>query len=245
MVKFCRSCGEELTNSSDKTCPRCRANAIKASAFCRYCGHPTAVDDVTCGHCGASIKPLPSSVRTLFEYPRLSAKMGKIINLSIVAVLITTYTAYALPKKITRPITQASSDAVQASTGYTALPLNSISIVPPLIPELVTYGMVYVPPGIAVNSTRQLSVYAVFKNTTSDNATKAVRTEVITDNCTYQSADPKIASVDQNGLVRATGPGTVNITVSYTAAPGSANMSSASEGKKLATFTAKVQVFVK
>jgi hypothetical protein len=245
MIKFCRNCGEELTTSTAKTCSNCSSNAVKATAYCRYCGYATTFEAVTCSHCGAALKPLPSSVRTLFEYPRLSAKMGKIVNLSIVFIMVASYVVFSLPKSITKPVKAATSDAVMASTGYTALPLNSIEASPPLIPELVTYGMTYVPPGITVNTIRHLTVYAVYKNTTSANATKAVRLVNITDNCTYTSPNERIATVNQSGAVKATGPGTINITISYTAAPGSANMSAASDGKKLATFTTNVQVFVK
>src|ERR1035437_4136682 len=98
MLKFCRSCGKELAEAGDKVCKSCGANAVKATTYCRYCGHPTKVEDVTCAHCGAAIKPLPSSMRTLFEHPRLSVKMGKIVNLSIVVVLVTLYVVFTLPK---------------------------------------------------------------------------------------------------------------------------------------------------
>lgn len=245
MVKFCRSCGQELAVSTDKTCASCASNAVKSADYCRYCGHHTTVEDATCAYCGAAIKPLPSSMRTLFEHPRLSAKMGKIVNLSIVSVMVVSYVVFSLPKSITKPVTTATSDAVMAATGYTTLPLNSIEASPPLIPELPNYGMTYVPPGITVNTIRQLTIYAVYKNTTSANATKAVRLVNITDNCTYTSTNEAIVTVNQSGAVKATGPGTINITISYTAAPGSPNMSTASDGKKPETFTTKVQVFVK
>ena len=245
MVKFCRSCGEELSNSGDKTCSSCNANAVKSTSFCRYCGKPTKADDLVCANCGAAVKPTPNSIRLLNPDHIKLMRLGKVINLSIVVVVVVAYIVFTLPKSVTKPIAQASSDVMQASTGYTSLPLNSISITPPLIPELVTYGMVYVPPGITVNATRPLTVYAVYKNSNTENATKAIRLETITQNCTYQSGNEKIAKVDQNGLVRATGPGTTNITVSYTVAPGSANMSTASAGKIPVTFTAKVQIFVK
>ena len=245
MIKFCRNCGQELPASTDKACTNCASNPVKATAYCRYCGHPTNVEDATCPHCGSAIKPLPGSVRTLFEHPRLSVKMGKIVNLSIISVMVVSYVVFSLPKSITKPVKNATSDAVMASTGYTALPLSSISVVPPLIPQLVTYGQTYVPPGITVNTTRQLTVYAVYKNTNSANATKADRLEDITDNCTYTSGNENIATVDQSGLVKATGPGSINITIAFTAAPGSANMSTASEGKKPVTFTTRVEVIVK
>ncbi len=245
MIKFCRSCGKELAVATDKTCPDCSLSAVKAASFCRYCGKPTTAQDFVCPNCGAAIRPVPNSVRLLNPDNIKLMKLGKAINLGIVFVVVSAYVVFSLPKSVTTPIKAATSDAVMASTGYNALPLYSLSIVPPLIPELVTVGMTYSAPGITVNTTRQLTVYAVYKNTTSTNATKAVRYEQITSNCTYVSGNEKVATVDQNGLVKAIGQGTTNITVSYTAAPGSANISDASAGKVPVTFTAKVQVFVK
>ena len=245
MVKFCRNCGSELAKADDKTCGNCGTNAVKGTTFCRYCGHPTRVEDSTCNHCGASIKPLPSSARSLFEYPRLSARMGKIINLSLVIVGVTLYVVFTLPKSVTKPIAHAASDTVMAATGYSAVPLNSIEATPPIIPELVTYGMTYVPPGITVNTVRQITVYAVYKNTNSTNGTRAIRLEDITTNVTYISENQTVVTVNQSGGIKATSPGTTNITISYTAAPGSANISSASAGKELVTFVTKVQVIVK
>jgi hypothetical protein len=245
MIKFCRSCGQEMSEPTEKTCPHCASNAIKATAFCRYCGHPTSVEDATCRHCGSSIKPLPSSIRTLFEYPRLSTRMGKIINLSIVAVLVVAYIVFTLPKSVTKPVKQAASNAVMANTGYTTMPLTGIEITPPLIPELMVYYFTYTPPGITVNSTRQITVYARYQSANSENGTKATRIVDITTNCTYQSSDEKVATCNASGVVRATGHGGANITAFYTAAPGSTNMSNAGGGKMPVTFTAKVLTLVR
>lgn len=246
MVKFCRNCGKELPASDDKLCKICGANAVKSTTYCRYCAHPTSIEDATCAHCGASIKPLPSSVRTLFEYPRLSVKMGKIVNLSLVAVLITLYVVFSLPKTITKPIKAAASDAVFTSTGYTALPLNSISVYPTTVPRLndAPGGAFY----FDVNATWPLTVYAVYKEATtvasSVNATKATRVEDVTTNCTFLSSDTKIAAVGADGVVRAVSVGSTRIAVSYTAAPGSANMSIAAQGKIPITVTTWVPVTV-
>jgi len=246
MVKFCRNCGKELATADDKVCKSCGANAVKGTTYCRYCARPTSVDDATCPNCGAAIKPLPSSVRTLFEYPRLSSKMGKIINLSIVAVLITLYVVFSLPKTVTKPIKAAASDAVFVSTGYTALPLNSISVYPTTVPRLndAPGGAYY----FDVNATWPLTVYAVYKSTTtintSANATTGARLEVVTTNCTYQSSNPKVATVDAGGIVHAVSVGSAKVTISYTAAPGSANMSDAAQGKVPITVTTSLPVTV-
>ena len=99
-----------------------------------------------------------------------------------------------------------------------------------------------------VNATWPLSVYAVYKDTTtvnaSANATKAARLEDVTTNCTYQSSDPKIATIDGSGVVRAVSVGSARISISYTAAPGSANMSAAAQGKIPITVTTSVPVTV-
>ena len=244
MVKFCRNCGKELATADDKVCKSCGANAVKGTTYCRYCARPTSVDDATCPNCGAAIKPLPSSVRTLFEYPRLSVKMGKIINLSIVAVIITLYVVFSLPKTITKPIKAAASDAVFQSTGYTALPLDSISVDPNTVPRIIPMDPMF----FDVNATWPLTVYAVYKNTiainTTANATKAARLEVVTTNCTYQSSDTKIATVNASGIVRAVSVGSARITVFYTAAPGSANMSDAAQGKVPITISTWIPVTV-
>ncbi len=245
MIKFCRNCGKELTHAEDRVCGNCGANAVKGTTYCRYCGHPTNIEDPTCGHCGASIKPLPSSVRSLFEYPRLSVKMGKIINLSMVVIFVVTYTVFALPKAVRKPAAQAASDAVMASTGFTALPLSHIEITPPRIPQTSIVMFDPQPSVVAVNTTRQITVYAIYKNTDSANGTKAIRSVDVTDNCTYESSNESVAVCNSTGVVRAVGSGTANITASYTAAPGSANMSNAAAGKVPVTLTAKVGVYVR
>ena len=245
MIKFCRNCGGELTHADDKVCKACGANAVKGNTYCRYCGHPTGVEDATCGYCGASIKPLPGSMRSLFEYPRLSARMGKIINLTLVVVVIVLYVVFTLPKSVKKPVAQAASDAVQASTGYTALPLDHIEITPPRIPQLVVVMFDPQPSVIAQNVTRQLTVYAIYRNSVGENATKAIRAEDVTNNCTYQSSNEKVAVCNATGSVLTKGTGVANITASYTAAPGSANFSNAAAGKTLQTFTAVVGVYVR
>ena len=245
MIKFCRSCGQELAAADDKICKSCGANAVKATRNCRYCGYSTAVEDATCPRCGAAIKPLPRSVRSLFEYPRLSVKIGRIINLSLVAVLVTLYMVFSLPKSVTKPISQAASDTIMASTGYTTFPLDHISATPPRIPQLVTVMFDPQPSVVSVNTTRQLTVYAIYKNADTGNATKGVRLEDITTNSAYRSSNGKVATVNATGFVRATGSGEANIIIFYTVAPGSANLSNAAGGKVPVTFNTTVPVFVR
>lgn len=246
MIKFCRNCGMELAAADDKLCKSCGANAVKATTYCRYCGRPTSVEDITCLHCGASIKPLPGSVRSLFEHPRLSARMGKVVNLSIVSVMVASYVVFSLPKSVTKPIQAKTADVVFTSTGYTALPLTALSTFPTKIP------MVNDAPGNAlyfrVKDTQQLTAYAIYKSTdvTANNATKASRVEEVTVNCTFVSNNPSVATVTPEGLVTAVALGTTNVVISYTAVPGSANMSSGArtEGRKPITVTFTVTVKV-
>ncbi|GEM_PF-1877409 len=270
MVKFCRNCGKELAAADDKVCKSCGANAVKGTTYCRYCAHPTSVDNATCPHCGAAIKPLSSSVRTLFEYPRLSAKMGKIINLSIVAVLVTLYVVFSLPKAVTKPIKATASSAVVAAVGYSSLPLNFLTVSPFGIPKdgltTVAINNPFGPPRTVIvainavamnaphgptktvifpiNATQQLTIYALYKNPTTSNATGTGRVEDVTAKSTYQSSNDKIATVTPDGLVQGVAVGSANITVSYTAAPGSANLSEPAAGKIPITISVVVPVFV-
>ena len=241
---FCRSCGRTLVVTPDKTCPECNANSVKATSFCRYCGKPTGPQDLTCATCGSSIKPIPSAVKALNkDNPRL-LKLSKIVNLTIVTLIVTAYIVFSLPPKVTKPIALAASDVVVATIGYTELPLHSISSYPPTIPSLRGMGEWWADIGVTINTTRQLTVYAVFKNFNTDNATKATRTEEVTANCTYRSQNDKVATVTSGGFVQAVGPGATNITISYTAVPGSANLSSAAQGKIPITVTFEVPVWV-
>ncbi|MDO8716365.1 MAG: hypothetical protein Q7J73_06110, partial [Dehalococcoidales bacterium] len=135
MALFCRNCGKELVATPDKTCVSCGANTVKATLFCRYCGKPTSAQDLTCPTCGSAIKPIPGSVKALNkENPKL-IKLGKIVNLTIVAILVTAYIVFSLPPKVTKPVKAAASDAMLATTGYTAFPLNSIAAMPTRIPR--------------------------------------------------------------------------------------------------------------
>ena len=242
---FCRNCGKGLVVTPDKTCGSCGANAVKAASFCRYCGKPTGVQDLTCPTCGSAIKPIPGSIKALNKENPTLIKLSKIINLTIVVAFVTLYIVFSLPPKVTAPIKGAASDAMLATTGYTSLPLNSIAVSPPQIPPLHNIGEILVPEGIFVNATRQLTVYAVFKNTTATNTTRATRVEEVTTNSTYRSSNAMVATVNGSGFIRAMAPGSTNVTVYYTAAPGSANLSAAAEGKTPITVTFIVPVTVR
>lgn len=246
MVKFCRSCGKPLTNADDKICSHCGLNSIKGTTHCRYCGYSTDIQDSICSNCGSAIKPLPSTVRTLWEHPRLSARMGKAVNLSVVGIMVAAYVIFVLPPSVTKPIKAKAADAVFETTGYTALPLAALSTFPTKIP------MVNDAPGNAlffrVNDKQQITAYAIYRNTdvTSGNSTKASRIEEVTANCTFQSHNTSVATVTPQGLVTAVGDGRTIVTVSYTAVPGSSNMSSAArtEGKKPITVSFNITVKV-
>lgn len=258
MLKFCRSCGKELARAEDRTCHSCGANAVKATCYCRYCGHPTKDFEVTCSHCGAALKPLPGSVRSRLEFPGRSVKLGKIINLTIVIVLVTAYIVFTLPKSVTKSIQASTADIVLDTVGYTAFPLNSISAFPPRIPRtnpertlrawedgaIINLNPDYIPI-FQPNDTEQLAISALYRNAAANNASGDGRLLDVTDNCSYTSKDDKIATVTSGGLVKAVAVGNTSIVVSYTAAPGSANISEAgSIGKTPITVTTTVSVIV-
>ena len=94
------------------------------------------------------------------------------------------------------------------------------------------------------SSDLQLTINALYRNTTTINATGAGRIEEVTANCTYKSSNDKIAKVTSGGLIQAVAVGSATITVTYTAAPGSANMSAASAGKAPITVTTTVPIIV-
>ena len=240
---FCRNCGKDLTGTPE-ICANCGSHAVKATAFCRYCGKPTSAQDLVCPTCGSAIRPIPGSVKALNKENPSLIKLSKIINLTIVVAFVTLYIVFSLPPKVTTPIKAVASDAMLAATGYTSLPLHSISAAPPVIPPQRSVENFYMPVGLNINGTQQLTIYAVYKNTTGANATKATRLEEVTADSTYKSSNEKIATVNATGFVRALALGAANITVSYTAAPGSANISAAGEGKAPITVTVIVPVLV-
>ena len=96
----------------------------------------------------------------------------------------------------------------------------------------------------AVDRTQQLVIYAQYMNNTAGGDVRTGRSKVVTDKCIFQSGNNDIASVTSGGLVKGVAPGKTNIDVSYTAIPGSANLSSAAQGKVPVTFTVRVPVIV-
>ncbi len=243
VVKFCRSCGKELTHSSDQTCASCGARSVKATAFCRFCGHPTTVGDAICAHCGSAIKPLPARARIWTEKTKKQMKSGKLVSVTLVIAGVIAYVIFALPHNFTKAVVTAIGDAVMSSTGYTASPIQSIVAVPDRIPLYNDDPQTPVPypPPIALNGTRQLTIYAV-RIDASDNATTATRLDDVTGNCSFNSSDENIATVNASGFVQVRGAGQAYITAIYTAPAGTANMSNAAAGKIPTTFTVNVLV---
>jgi hypothetical protein len=242
MLLFCRNCGKELSLTQDKTCRHCGVKPNKATAYCRYCGHPTSVDDAICPTCGAAIRPVASSLRSFNQKNRKSVKLGIILNLALVSGAILVYILFTLPKSVTVPIKSAATEVIVDYTGYKALPLSSISVVPPSIPkldgpshELRGVAEVFTPEGVAVNSTFQLAVFALYQSTTKAD---------VTDQAIYKSNNELVATVDGTGLVTAVGSGLTTITVTYTAAPGSSNLANSSAGKIPVTLTVDVPIHV-
>lgn len=241
MLKYCRNCGKELALTPAKTCRECGAKPTRAVAFCRYCGHITTVNDAVCPTCGAAIKPLAGFTRFYQENPTL-VKLGIVVNIFIVASLITTYIVLSLPKWVTRTIKSTAADVVMQSTGYNAQPLVTISVAPPLIPgyegpkaALHAVNEDFTPEGVPVNTTHQLTVFALYKNNAAEDITKMV---------VYKSESEAIANVTAEGLVTAVGPGKTKIIILYTALPGSANSSNPAPGKVPVTLNASVPVTV-
>jgi ribosomal protein L37E len=242
MLLFCRNCGKELSLTRDQACSQCGVKPTKATAYCRYCGHPTSVDDTVCPTCGATIRPVSRSLRLHNQKKQKLVKTGIILNLALVIGLILVYVVFTLPKSITVPIKSAAAQVIMDSTGYKTFPLSGISVVPTSIPpydsplqELRAVNEGFTPAGVAVNSTYQLTVFAVYQDTTKAD---------ITDKAIYKSDNELVATVNGAGLVTATGSGSTTISVTYTAAPGSSNMSNASAGKVPVTLNVDVPIIV-
>jgi hypothetical protein len=248
MVKFCRNCGYELHSNLDKTCPHCGVNAVKATTHCRYCGELTSITDAVCPTCGAAIRPIAGSARQITTENVKLVKLGKTINLTIVVLLVSAYVIFSLPKTITKPVKAAASDAVLASTGYTAFPLASISAIPskmpPGDPKAQIAGFYGNANAVVFNvfepgDTRLFSVYATYKSDSD-----ASKVEDVTANCSFKSSNESVAKVAPGGVVQAVADGSTTINVFYTAAPGTSNRDNAAAGKIPVTFTAKVAVTV-
>ncbi len=207
--------------------------------FCGNCGRELDGTPEICANCGTG----PAKV-TASEQKRGRHTLLTVLNILAIAALVSTYIWLSLPPRIVKPIKATVSAAILATTGYSALPLHSISATPAIIPPLGNIGEVVIPPNFDVNDTQQLNIYAIYKNTTGTNVTKAVRVEDVTANCTYKSSDDNIVKVTAGGLVQAVAYGSADITAFYTAVPGSANITSAAQGKIPVTFTVTVPVSV-
>jgi hypothetical protein len=242
MVKFCRNCGKELVLTRDKTCSQCGVKPTRATSYCRYCGGPTRVDDTTCPKCGAAVRPIPGIFRINSLNKSRLVRLGIIVNLILILGVIAAFVIFSLPKSVTAPIKSAVVNVIKDTTGYTAYPLSAIAVVPHSIPPfdepveaLRGVNEVFTPEGVAVNTSYRLTVYAVFQN--------AAKSDV-SGQAAFKSNNELVAIVDGSGLVTTVGTGSATITVSYTAAPGSSNISDPAPGKIPVIFTAEVPVNV-
>jgi hypothetical protein len=168
-------------------------------------------------------------------------------------VFVSTYLFLASPPAAVEPVVTAASNLVVASVGYTAIPLDSIIASPPALPPT------YVIPGhtfflgMPVNTIDQLTIYAVYKKPTTQGkfpsrntaTASAGRFEDVTDKAVFQSSNTAVVTVTADGLIQAVASGAANITVSYTAIPGSANLTAAAEGKIPITVTVNVPAYVR
>jgi hypothetical protein len=244
LKKFCRNCGKEYTLTPDKTCSQCGANPVKSQSFCGFCGAGTTPDDFDCPRCGASIKPIPAKVKAQNKENTRRVKFGKRLNIAIVIVLILGYLVLMQPPPVVRAVRDAVNSVTLGTIGYTSMPLQSISSDPTQIPPVHYTGQAVTPDVIRAGATQQLIIYAFYKGPASGNTTRT-RLQDVTAKAEYKSEDETIATVTSGGFVTAVGAGTSNIVVSYTAVPGSANLSAAlAAGKVAKTFTVIVPVTV-
>ena len=199
-----------------------------------------------CPQCGAA-------TRTFVKSGEASNREGRgrfattrtIFKILAAVTFVSVYTVLALPPRTAlRPLQSATSDLVVATIGYTSFPLSSISATPFEIPLPIYTSIGGNVAVFTVNQTQQLTINALYMNTTANGDTGTGRAEDVTANCTYQSSNTKIATVAADGRVLGVAPGTANIIVSYAAVPGSANISSAAEGKVPITITINVPVTV-
>ncbi len=244
MKKFCRNCGKDLILTAEKNCSQCGTNPVKAFSFCSYCGNATKPEDLVCPRCGASIKPVPAKVKAQSKENTRKVKLGKRLNLTIVAILIIAYLVFALPESAVRAIRDTVNRFTLGSIGYTTMPLQSIYSDPTQIPRVGYNIQEDVPDVIRPGATQQLTIFAYYKGSGSGNSTKK-RLEDVTAKAVYKSSNEKIATVDARGFVKTVGSGAADIIVSYTAVPGSANLAAALHGGRVPeTFSTVVPVTV-
>ena len=248
---FCRNCGKDLVGTPE-ICASCGSPPVKATAFCRYCGGATIAQEVMCPQCGAATRTFAKSGEASNREGRgRFATTRTVFKILAAVTFVSVYTVLALPPRTAlRPLQSATSDLVVATVGYSSLPLDSISASPFGIPRLAlaTGARNIIGEAItvifAINATQQLTIDALYKNTTTNNATGTARFEDVTTKCTYQSSNEKIATVTSGGLVQGVAAGAANITVTYTAAPGSSDLSTAAAGKIPKTVSVTVPVVV-
>ena len=245
---LCSNCGKELVGIP-AICEDCGTGPEPEPNPCPSCGSGTHVRAIACPKCGAALEATAGPGKK----GRGLRSISIVFNIVIAVVFVSTYLFLASPPAAVEPVVTAASNLVVASVGYTAIPLDSIIASPPVLPRVTQYAFTYVKPGIPVNTTEQLTIYAVYKEPTTQGkfpsrntaTASAGRFEDVTDKAVFQSSNTAAVTVTADGLVRAVASGAANITVSYTAIPGSANLTAAAEGKIPITVTVNVFVIVR
>ena len=245
---LCSNCGKELVGIP-AICEDCGTGPEPEPNPCPSCGSGTHVRAIACPKCGAALEATAGPGKK----GRGLRSISIVFNIVIAVVFVSTYLFLASPPAAVEPVVTAASNLVVASVGYTAIPLDSIIASPPVLPRVTQYFFTYVVPGIPVNTTEQLTIYAVYKEPTTQGkfpsrntaTASAGRFEDVTDKAVFQSSNTAAVTVTADGLVRAVASGTANITVSYTAIPGSANLTAAAEGKIPITVTVNVPAYVR
>ena len=245
---LCSNCGKELVGIP-AICEDCGTGPEPEPNPCPSCGSGTHVRAIACPKCGAALEATAGPGKK----GRGLRSISIVFNIVIAVVFVSTYLFLASPPAAVEPVVTAASNLVVASVGYTAIPLDSIIASPPVLPRVTQYAFTYVKPGIPVNTTEQLTIYAVYKEPTTQGkfpsrntaTASAGRFEDVTDKAVFQSSNTAAVTVTADGLVRAVASGAANITVSYTAIPGSANLTAAAEGKIPITVTVNVPAYVR
>ncbi|MDP6221794.1 MAG: zinc ribbon domain-containing protein [Dehalococcoidales bacterium] len=245
---LCSNCGKELVGIP-AICEDCGTGPEPEPNPCPSCGSGTHVRAIACPKCGAALEATAGPGKK----GRGLRSISIVFNIVIAVVFVSTYLFLASPPAAVEPVVTAASNLVVASVGYTAIPLDSIIASPPVLPRVTQYFFTYVVPGIPVNTTEQLTIYAVYKEPTTQGkfpsrntaTASAGRFEDVTDKAVFQSSNTAVVTVTADGLIQAVASGAANITVSYTAIPGSANLTAAAEGKIPITVTVNVPAYVR
>lgn len=232
---FCRNCGKNIVGNP-KVCANCGSHPINGTSFCRYCGGVTSGQDVMCPKCDAAIKATGKAERVW------SRKTKKLLIVAA-AIFVIVYAVLATPAEIIiKPLKTAVSGLILRTTGYTSIPLNSISATPSVIPMPAYNDRADNVARFSVDQTQQLTIGAKY---TKNASTSSGISKDVTNNCTFLSSNERVAKVTSTGLVQGIAPGTADIKVSYTAIPGSSDFSTASKGKIPITLTISVPVTVR